>query len=75
VFHGEPDEDNATFAELKLKEGLVLLPLLALIVFLGLYPKPVLERIQPSVDKLIAHVEQNSNYQQPAVAAGSEDGK
>jgi hypothetical protein len=28
----------------------------------------VLERIQPSVDKLIAHVEQNADYQQPTVA-------
>ena len=31
-------------------EGLVLAPLLGLIVFLGVYPKPVLERIEPSVD-------------------------
>ena len=68
VFHGEPDEENATFAELKLKEGLVLLPLLGLIVFLGLYPKPVLERIEPSVDRLIEHVQQSSSYQQPTVA-------
>jgi hypothetical protein len=28
-----------------------------LIVALGVYPKPVLERIQPSVDHLIAHVQ------------------
>ena len=26
-------------------------PLSALIVFLGVYPKPVLERIEPSVDR------------------------
>ena len=69
VFHGEPDEENATFAELRWKEGLVLLPLIGLIVFLGLYPKPVLERIEPSVDKLLAHVEQGSDYHQPPVAA------
>ena len=47
-------------AELHWKEGLVMAPLLALIVFLGVYPKPVLERIQPSVDALIAHVEDQS---------------
>ena len=50
VFHGEPDEDNSTFPELKLKEGLVLLPFLAAIVFIGVYPKPLLDRIEPSVD-------------------------
>ena len=32
-------------------------PLIILIVFLGVYPKPVLDRINPSVDQLIAHVE------------------
>ena len=60
VFHGEPDEPNASFAELHWKEGLVMAPLIALIVFLGVYPKPVLDRIQPSVDALIAHVEDQS---------------
>ena len=33
VFHGEPDEDNTTFPELRFKEGLVLLPFLVAIVF------------------------------------------
>ena len=50
VFHGEPDGDNAEMRDLTLAEGLVLAPLLGLIVFLGVYPKPVLERIEPSVD-------------------------
>ena len=48
VFHGEPDDANATFPELNLSEGLVMLPLVGLIVFLGVYPKPVLDRIEPS---------------------------
>ena len=60
VFHGEPDEENASFAEMKWSEGLVIAPLIALIVFLGVYPKPVLDRIQPAVDALIAHVEVKS---------------
>ena len=50
VFHGEPDEDNATFPDLKLTERLVMVPLIVLIVFLGVYPKPVLDRIEPSVE-------------------------
>jgi NADH-quinone oxidoreductase subunit M len=71
VFHGEPDEENATFAELKLSEALVMLPLIGLIVFLGVYPKPVLERIEPSVNKLIEHIEAapGVEYRQPVVAA------
>jgi NADH-quinone oxidoreductase subunit M len=74
VFHGEPDEDNKGFAELTWREGLVLSPLLGLIVFLGVYPKPVLERMEPSVDRLIEHVEDNSDYREPAVAADGSDG-
>jgi NADH-quinone oxidoreductase subunit M len=69
VFHGEPDGENAEFTEMRWKEGLVLAPLLGLIVFLGVYPKPVLERMEPSVDALITHVEDNSDYTEPAVAA------
>jgi NADH-quinone oxidoreductase subunit M len=68
VFHGEPDEENATFAELSWREGMVMAPLLALIVFLGVYPKPVLERIEPAVNKLVAHVEDHSDFHEPKVA-------
>src|SRR4029077_14982137 len=70
VFHGAPDGDNATIADMNIKERLVMLPLVAMIVFLGVYPRPVLDRIQPSVDRLISHVEQATKTHQPAVAAG-----
>ena len=70
VFHGEPDDDNRSFAEIRWKEGLVLLPFLAIIVFTGVYPKPMLDRIQPSVKVLIQHVEQHSTWHAPAVQGG-----
>jgi len=69
VFQGTPNEENAATPDLNLADGLVLAPLLVAIVFLGVYPKPVLDRIEPSVDKLVAHVEAHSNYRQPAVYA------
>ena len=56
VFHGEPSEDNQKFPELRFKEGLVLIPFIVAIVFTGVYPKPLLDRIEPSVDRLVAHV-------------------
>jgi NADH-quinone oxidoreductase subunit M len=65
VFHGEPDGENANFPELRWKEGLTLLPFLGLIVFMGVYPKPVLDRIEPSIDVLISHVEANTDYVEP----------
>jgi NADH-quinone oxidoreductase subunit M len=65
VFHGEPDEDNKDFAELTLKEASVLLPLIGIIVFTGIYPKPMLDRIEPAVDSLIVHVEERTGYEEP----------
>jgi hypothetical protein len=32
------------------------------------YPKPLLDRIEPSVDALVAHIEEQTDYEQPAVA-------
>ena len=73
VFHGEPDDDNRHFPEMTWSEGLVMAPLLGLIVFLGIYPKPVLERMEPSVERLIDHVEANSGYEEPTIATEGPD--
>jgi NADH-quinone oxidoreductase subunit M len=67
VFHGEPDDDNRTFPELRLKEGVVLLPFIGLIVFCGVYPKPLLDRIEPSVKALITHVSEKTGYTEPLI--------
>jgi NADH-quinone oxidoreductase subunit M len=69
-FHSEPDEANRGFAELRLSEGAVLLPFLALMVVMGVYPKPFIDRIEPSVDRVIAHVEAHSDYVAPEVTKG-----
>ena len=65
VFHGEPDEANSTFAEMTLREGALIMVFIGLIGFTGVYPKPMLERIEPSVDKLIEHVVSHSDYKAP----------
>ncbi|MDP1803531.1 MAG: NADH-quinone oxidoreductase subunit M, partial [Acidimicrobiales bacterium] len=69
VFHGEPDEENADVPDLTWREGLVMAPLLALIVFLGVYPKPMLDRIEPSVQRLVGHIEAHSDFVEPEVAS------
>ncbi|MEA3055477.1 MAG: NADH-quinone oxidoreductase subunit [Actinomycetota bacterium] len=69
VFHGPIDEENAHAADMTWREGLVMAPLLAGILFLGVYPKPMLERIEPSVDRLISHVEHHTDYEQPDVGS------
>jgi len=72
VFHGEPDEANRGFAELRLREGLLLAAFVAIIVFTGVYPKPMLSRIEPSVKSLIEHVESRTDYRQPVHEADGE---
>ena len=70
VFHGEPrSEADATTRDLVTIERVIMAPLIILIVFLGVYPKPVLDRINPSVQQLIAHVENvTGSPTQPPVA-------
>jgi len=70
VFHGRPEGANTVFAEMSWREWAVMAPLLAFIVLLGVYPKPVLDRIQPTVAALILHVEEHSDYREPAVNKG-----
>ena len=57
VFHGPAEGANAEISDLKLREGLLLAPFVVGIVFMGVYPKPVIDRMEPAVDALIEHVE------------------
>jgi NADH-quinone oxidoreductase subunit M len=65
---GEPDGDNVGMREISLREVATVVPLLGLSLFLGFYPKPVLDRVQPSVERLVAHVEDRSDYEEPDVS-------
>jgi NADH-quinone oxidoreductase subunit M len=77
-FQGPADVENATMRDLRPSELLGIAPLLALIVFLGVYPDPMLERISPSVERLLVHVDESVDdftEQEPAevVPADAED--
>lgn len=70
VFHGEPSEANRDFPDLVTVEKLVMVPIIALIVLLGVYPKPLLDRIEPSVKELVTHMERsNPGYHEPQTPA------
>jgi NADH-quinone oxidoreductase subunit M len=47
---------NATIVDLRAREVAVMVPLLALMFFMGLYPRPLLNRIEPSIDQLLGRV-------------------
>ena len=67
VFHGTPDDANRSMPDLTWQEKLVMAPLVGLIVFLGVYPKPVIERMEPAVNALIEHMEQIEGFESPTV--------
>jgi NADH-quinone oxidoreductase subunit M len=67
VFHGVPKPEDEKTRDLTWLERLVVAPIIILIVVLGVYPKPVLDRINPSVNQLVAHVEQATGHYQPTV--------
>ena len=56
VFHGRSDGANSEISDASTKERWVLVPVVILIVALGVFPRPVLERITPSVQQLLTHV-------------------
>jgi NADH-quinone oxidoreductase subunit M len=73
VFHGEPSEANRSFREIRVAEVLPLVPLIALVVFIGIYPKPILERIEPSVRVLVEHIETRvPGFESPGTQGGSQ---
>jgi NADH-quinone oxidoreductase subunit M len=55
VFHGKAEGDNV-IADASVTERWALVPIVVLIVALGVFPNPVVSRIAPSVQQLIAHV-------------------
>ena len=65
VFHGEPTGDNESMTDLKTGQRWLMASFVAIIVFLGVYPQPVLERITPSVERVVTQLERNSDYRAP----------
>ncbi len=55
VFHGRAEGANAAIPDATSRERWVLVPVVVLIVALGVFPKPVIDRISPSVQDLVHH--------------------
>jgi NADH-quinone oxidoreductase subunit M len=57
MFHGPLEgADNQNTTDLKPREIGVLAPLVVLIVVIGLYPKPLFDVVEPSVDRVLVEV-------------------
>jgi NADH-quinone oxidoreductase subunit M len=61
VFFGELTNDkNKNLKDLTVQETTALVPLVILVAWLGIYPKPVLEPINNSVTELVHHMHKNA---------------
>ncbi len=59
TFHGPiTSDDNRVLKDLTTRERLVLAPLVALIVLIGVWPRPFLDRMEPAVERVVSTVRQ-----------------
>ena len=70
---GEPNEHTAKLRDLNTREAWVVAPLLAVIIALGFYPKPLLDVINPAVERTMQQV--GVTDPEPATPAAERTGK
>jgi len=64
-------DENRSLEDMKPRELAVLAPILAFIVLLGVYPMPVLEKMEPSVDAILGRAEATRMVGGTRTAGGS----
>ncbi len=58
VFFGQlTSNENLSMKDMDLREKLVIIPIVIMIIWIGLYPKPFLSRMEPTVSALLERVE------------------
>ena len=73
LFHGPLEgADNHNTTDLKGREIGVLAPIVALIVAIGVYPQPMFDLVEPSVDRVLTEVGVAELTVEPAAAATEE---
>jgi NADH-quinone oxidoreductase subunit M len=66
VFTGLPEnEENKVLTDLSFREISLLAPLAALVLLLGLYPNILLDKIAPSTEGVLDHIEATTDYRVP----------
>ncbi|MDQ3990725.1 MAG: NADH-quinone oxidoreductase subunit M [Actinomycetota bacterium] len=65
--HGDLRPEHEGLADLSLRERAILVPVVAAIVAIGVYPKPLLERIEPAAGRAVSEIRVDGR---PVQAAG-----
>ena len=57
IFGKVTNPENENLKDLTPREKLILVPLVILIFWIGIYPKPFFERIEPAVKQILVHID------------------
>jgi NADH-quinone oxidoreductase subunit M len=55
MYVGPPREEHRSLLDLSVREKVVMVPILAAILFIGVFPKPLLNRIEPAARSSLQH--------------------
>lgn len=66
IFFGSTSPKYTTLKDLNLREKIVFVPILALIIWLGVYPKPILDPISASTEMLAQTISAKKNLNNPS---------
>ncbi|MFQ5966850.1 MAG: NADH-quinone oxidoreductase subunit M [Acidimicrobiia bacterium] len=65
VFTGPVQEENKSVPDVGLREIVIVAPLVALVVLLGVYPRVALDRIAPSTELVLERIAAETGYEAP----------
>jgi NADH-quinone oxidoreductase subunit M len=66
MFTGPLDKpENTGLRDLGLREIAIVVPLVVLVIAIGVYPKPVLDRVEPSVEVILDRITATTDYEVP----------
>ncbi len=68
IFGKVTNPENEKLKDLDWREKIILIPLLILIFWIGIYPSPFLERMKPALEKVMMQVDQARTAQAPSGA-------
>jgi NADH-quinone oxidoreductase subunit M len=72
MFHGPVEGRALGLVDLNVREIVVMTPLVVLMLVIGLYPKPIYDRVNPSVEQVIAEARDGADLDDVAIQEASE---
>ena len=65
---------NEGLHDLGFREVAIIAPLIVIVIAIGIYPKPVLDRIEPAVDVILERIENTTDYKVPDLGRAADLG-